>query len=239
MKIVVKNLFQIKPLFHFYGVADKTVTLIFMKKKYKVFLGLSKLTVPEKLQKARGYVKAISGNPDFVKPVPDLAEVTSAIDDLEDGYNQAFALRQSASHATALYKQQMQVLDRLLSALGNYVEGVSFGDEIKIRSAGMDVKGTGTAVGIPAAPASLSASTGPLKGSLMLKWRRVRGAHAYTVQVTDNIADPASWQQVAVVTKSNFLAEGLSTGRQYWFQVSAAGSAGEGPWSDSATRVAP
>lgn len=33
--------------------------------------------------------------------------------------------------------------------------------------------------------------------------------------------------------------EGLSSGKQYWFQVCAVGTAGLGPWSDPATKVVP
>jgi len=42
---------------------------------------------------------------------------------------------------------------------------------------------------------------------------------------------------VAACTKSNTTITGLTSGQQYWFQVAALATAGQGPWSDRATKM--
>jgi predicted phage tail protein len=103
----------------------------------------------------------------------------------------------------------------------------------------MDVRAGATPIGIPATPAALAAGEGAKTGSIALKWKAVRGAKSYLVRITDTIADNTSWKQAAVVTKAAANIEGLASGKQYWFQVSAVGAAGQGAWSDPAVKVAP
>ncbi len=210
-----------------------------MKKRHKVVLNLGRLSIPEKLGKARNYVKALEDNPRFPNPIPSLAEIRSIIDQLERRYIRAIELRQSASHETALQNQQEVFLDKLLTALGNYVDVISMGDEASIRSAGMDVRAGNTPVGIPDPPGSFVSAEGPLRGTIKLKWKAVRGARAYIIAVTENISNEANWQQLGIVTKSSFLVRRLTPGKQYWFQVAANGAAGQGAWSDPVMRVAP
>ena len=208
-------------------------------KKPKVVLNLKALSISDKLELARAVVKALTGNPDFEKPLPTLTEVTAGTDALDKAYTDARALRQSASSATALQYQLEEALDMLLTALGAYVEAMSKGDEAKIRSAGFSVRPPSAPLGLVALPLSLVATPGVMKGTITLKWRSVRGAAAYVVQITTDINDTESWKQVAIVTKTRALAEGLQPGVQYWFQVAATGASGQGPWSDPATRMAP
>jgi hypothetical protein len=103
----------------------------------------------------------------------------------------------------------------------------------------MDIRAGATPIGIPATPAALSAAEGAKTGTISLKWKTVRGAKSYLVRMTDTIADNASWKQAAVVTKAAASIEGLVSGKQYWFQTSAVGAAGQGAWSDPAVKVAP
>jgi hypothetical protein len=136
-------------------------------------------------------------------------------------------------------RQTEDYFDSLMGSWGSYVETESKGDEAKIKSAGFDIKAKPVPIGIPAMPLSLASAEGANKGCLSLKWKAVRGAKSYIIRITDNIADMNSWKQIMVVTKASALIEGLVSGTQYWFQVSPVGAAGQGPWSDPTTKVAP
>ena len=103
----------------------------------------------------------------------------------------------------------------------------------------MDIKAAAAPIGTPQRPESIKATEGLKNGSVDLKWKAVRGARSYVVRITATVADASSWKQVLVVTKAAATIEGLTSGTLYWFQVAAVGAAGQGPWSDPATKVAP
>ena len=75
-----------------------------------------------------------------------------------------------------------------------------------------------------------------------LKLRRIisdQKIDAIIVQKSPDPISPTSWQQASVVTKSKTTVSGLTSGTKYWFRVAAVGTAGQGPWSDPATKLAP
>jgi hypothetical protein len=208
-------------------------------KKNKVVLNLNGLSVPDKIQKTKTIAAALTGNANFTDPKPTPAELMAGAAELETANSEALESRDITVTKTAVKNQKEEKLDFLLTASGGYVEAVSQGDEAKIKSAGMDVKAGATPIGVPATPAALSAAEGAKTGTIALKWKAVRGARSYIVRFTDAIADNTSWKQAAVVTKAAAGIEGLVSGKQYWFQTSAVGAAGQGAWSDPAVKVAP
>ncbi len=210
-----------------------------MKKKNQVVLNLQGLSVPDKIEKARANIKAMTGNGNFPESKEQLARTGAAADKLEKSYTEAIEARAISVTKTAIMNQDDDEFDREYSALGRHVEGASKGDEAKIKSAGMDVKAAATPIGIPQRPEAMKANEGLKNGNIEAKWKPVRGSRAYVVRMTDTIANMDSWKQVAIVTKASALIEGLFSGTQYWFQVCAVGAAGQGPWSDPATKVAP
>ena len=48
-----------------------------------------------------------------------------------------------------------------------------------------------------------------------------------------------AWTNSRVVTKSSATVTGLTAGGRVWFHVAAIGAAGQGPWSDPATKIVP
>jgi hypothetical protein len=210
-----------------------------MKQKNQVVLNLHGLSVPDKIEKANSFIKAINGNANFPSPGEQLVKIGEAVASLQAAYTDATEARGIAVTKTAIMNQLEAALDLLLTALGHYVEGECKGDEAKIKSAGMDIKAAATPIGIPQRPDGMTAAEGLKNGSINLKWKAVKGARSYVVRTTATIADGASWKQVLVVTKASATIDNLVSGTQYWFQVAAVGAAGQGPWSDPATKVAP
>lgn len=210
-----------------------------MKQKSKVVLNLAVLSIPDKVSLA-AQLKAASTNNASLKgsgeivPLLDAKAVT-----LQKSYNAAQAIRNESITQTAVMNQHEDELDALLNKFALTVEAESEGDPALIKSAGLQVRRTASKAGIPSLPQALSAKEGLKEGSIALKWKSVQGSRSFLIRATTTVSDPASWQQVAVSTKANVEVSGLESGKQYWFQVCAIGSSGQGPWSDPATRVVP
>ena len=204
----------------------------------KVNLNLKSYSLPDKMQYAVQIIKAITGNGNFTTPDPKLADVQTALDNLQKSYTEANNLRQLSYAKTAEQNNHEKNVDILLTALGNYVETASRGDEAIIKSAGIDTRAKGAPVGIPAMPLNLSAAEGGKNGEIKLKWKSVKGAKSYIVRRSTDVAVAAQWQQEQVVTKAAAISTALVSGTQYWYQVAAIASAGQGAWSDPATKVA-
>ncbi|MCA9219681.1 MAG: fibronectin type III domain-containing protein [Planctomycetales bacterium] len=203
----------------------------------KVKLDLRNKSIPEKVQKMRQFVAAMTGNASYPTPSPDLAAVSSAADNLEAAYNEAQAVRLLAKEKTVAQDAREREADGVLTQLAAYVEATSGGDTATIQSAGMDVRDEAAPVGDLPAPGDLTATAGDMDGEIDLDWDSVRRASSYLVQQSPD--PPGSWQQVAVVTKSKHTVTGLESGAKYWFRVAAIGAAGQSPWSQPANKVAP
>jgi hypothetical protein len=217
----------------------KTSNLYKMKQKNQVVLNLHGLSVPDKIEKANSFIKAITGNANFANSGEQLVKIGEAATTLQAAYTDATEAKGFAVTKTAIMNQEEDALDLLLTALGHYVEGECKGDDAKIKSAGMDIKAAASPIGIPQRPEGMKATEGLKNGSVNLKWKAAKGARSYMVRITATIADGNSGKQVLVVTKASATIETLESGTQYWFQAAAVGAAGQGPWSDPATKVAP
>lgn len=205
----------------------------------KVKLNLKNQTIPQKVQFLQQVVTAMTGNPNFTTPVPDLMAITAAVTDLEIKYNAAQAARQTAQQKTTEQNDSERAADLAVTQLAAYVENASAGDAVKIQSAGMDVRADGAPIGPLPAPTDFVATVGDMDGEIDLDWDSVRGATSYVVERSPDPITPTSWQQAIVVTKSKGTVSGLTSGTKYWFRVAAVGAAGQGAWSDPATKIAP
>jgi hypothetical protein len=205
----------------------------------KIKLNLRNMGASEKIQFARQIVTAMNGNPNFPTPDPALANVTTDANTLEAAYNEANVARQEATAKASAQDDKESLLDLTLMKLANYVENVSNGDETIIQSAGMSVRSKPAPIGPLGIPAALSATAGDIEGQIRLIFERVYGAKAYIIEISPDPPTPTSWKQVTISTKSSYTVTDLVSGTKYWFRVAAIGAAGQGPWSDPATKIAP
>jgi Fibronectin type III domain len=74
------------------------------------------------------------------------------------------------------------------------------------------------------------------EGEMELTWDSVNGAKSYLVQFSTEPGGAANWSLAMACTKSKATIKNLESGKKYWFKVAALGSAGQGPWSDPATK---
>ncbi|HWS88159.1 MAG TPA: fibronectin type III domain-containing protein [Pyrinomonadaceae bacterium] len=205
----------------------------------KIKLNFRSLTIPEKIARAQQVVAAMTGSTDFPTPSPALNAVTLAIDELEAAFNNAQAARREAKYRTGVQTEKEDRLHQLMTQLASYVESVAGGNEALITSAGLETRGAATAdSSAPAAPETLTATTGNHEGEIELSWDAVRSARSYVVErATDPEAGP--WTQAGVAPRSSLIIEGLESGKRYYFRVAAVTLNGQSPWSNHAVKVAP
>lgn len=187
---------------------------------------------------ARAHITAMTGNPNFPAPEPAPAALLAAVDAYETALNEAIAASAAAQTKTSAKDAQRAALELLLTQRAASVEIQSGGEETKILSAGFGVRASASPVGAMAQPQNFRATMGDLTGEIDLQWDPVRGAKSYILECRTHGATPGAWQQVKIVTSSKYSAQGLTPGQEYAFRVRAVGTAGEGPWSDEAVKMA-
>ena len=208
--------------------------------KAKVKLSLFGLTIPQKIAFARMVVTQSTASGHLPNPtMPTLAAINAATNVLDEKFQAAEALRQESQTATADQNTAEAALDALLTQFGNFVEIATDGNEAKILSTGLSVRAPNTPIGDLPQVENLAVSVGDDAGELDAQWDRVRGAKTYRIETSPDPITPTSWTLADIVTRSKATLSGLTSGTKYWVRVAAIGAAGQGPWSDPATKIAP
>ena len=205
----------------------------------KVKLNFRRLSVPEKIAKAKQIVTALTGNANFPNPNPPLATITAGTNGLSGAYTTTQAAKQALKAGVADQSAKEDVLDQLISQIASYVESAAGADEALINSAGMDTKAAASAPSMPDTPTGLEVTIGDHDGELDLSWNPVSGAKSYVIQQSADPPTGTSWTHDSTSTKSSTTVDGLLSGTRYWFRVAAVGAAGQSGWSDPATKIAP
>ena len=201
----------------------------------KVKLGLGDMTVLEKVQFGDTVHTALTGNPNFVTPVPPLTAVLTATDDLRAAAEAVRLAKLALAAAVNVQDQAEDAFDFVMTQEGNYVENTSGGDPAKIQSAAMQVQAGPTPPAALPKVEDVSATSGDLDHECDLHWKPVNRKNNYIVEVSPDPVTATSWTQAGLPTKSKFTVTGLTSGAKYWFRVAASGPLGAGPWSDPAT----
>lgn len=205
----------------------------------QIKLNFSRLSISEKIARARQIVAAMTGNPNFTSPTPPLNLITNVADGLEEAAADVQAARQTAKVKTTVQNTKEDQLDKLVAQEIAYVTAVAGGSEEIIQSAGMDVRATRVTGNIPSQAQNLSATASDHDGAMDLSWDRVPGAASYTIEMSPDPPTATSWTHAGVSTKSTFTVTGLPSGARMWFRVAAVSSAGQSAWSDPATKTVP
>src|SRR6266849_3553462 len=136
----------------------------------QIKLNFSRLSIPEKIARARQIVTAMTGNVHFATPQPALTLISDAADFLETATTDAQAARQLAKTKTTIQNQKEDILEKAVARTVGYVTAVAAGNEAIISSAGMDVRAEAGPAGIPPPPEALSATAGDHDGEMDLSW---------------------------------------------------------------------
>jgi hypothetical protein len=214
--------------------------------KAKVSLGLSNKTTTELIEFARQIVTAMTGNVHFTTPNPVLSSITQAATSLETTFN---TTNMGSKAKTVQLNSLRAQLKSLLGQLSNYVANIANGDAGIMLSAGMGATTDRTPSQIPAAPLHVGAVSSAAEGQANLHWDRVKGAHVYVIEISDDVAavnpgtlgtvTPApstarsfiTWTQADILTKTHAVLNGLTSGIKYAIRVFAVGAKGKGFYS--------
>ncbi len=200
----------------------------------RVKLGISGLSIPDKIQVCAEIVSKMAGNAAFQNPVPKLAEVGDAITRLSTSYQAA--INRDKLLKAAMYLEEKN-LDAVMVQLAAYVQSASNGDPAIILTSGMQVAKVGGTEELLPAPLSLRCLATDKTGEAPLIWKPVKNARMYYLQVTQDPEVETSWKDLGRSTRVSFIATDLEKGQEYWFRVCAGGVLGDSAWSDPAKRV--
>ncbi len=202
-------------------------------------LELKGLTPLQKVQKTGDLVTATTGNANFATPNPSLTTMTAKADALAAAFSAREAAKLTLDEKQAALEFADADLDGILVAFAAYVESASGGDEQKILSAGLALKGRPTPIGPMPQVEGLECLVGAAEGQVIPRWKPVKGAKAYELQTCADPITAAGWMAAGMSTKATLIVNGLPSGGRCWFRVRAIGTAGPGPWSDPAVKTVP
>ena len=204
----------------------------------KVKLQLNRKTDSELYEFAQQHITAMAGNVAFTTPDPLAPAFLTLVTNYNSALQTAIAAQQTAKEKTNLKDVARAALEAGLRTRASYVDTKSGGLEAVVLSSGLPVRSAAAPVGTLPAPMDFLAKMGSLEGQIKLKWKRVRGAVSYIVQVSP-YAMPRTWTALPVSPTVSTIATGLTSGQTYAFRVAAVGFAGQGPWSDESVKMAP
>jgi hypothetical protein len=205
----------------------------------RIRLNLRSLSVTDKIARGRHIVASMTNNQKFQSPNPPLAELTSALDELDKA--QAAVQAAKSEVATRVLSQDTSEtkVTQMLTQLAGYVESIAGTDDALITSIGMETKASRSAPQAPTVPQGLSATAGEHEGEIKLAWKAISNARSYAIESSQDPATASSWAHLGVATSASKAIPGLTSGKRYWFRVAAIGAGGQSGWSEHATKVVP
>lgn len=194
--------------------------------KVIAILGVSKLTIPLQLIKAKEILGKMTGNVHFPTPSPALASIQTQLD-------KATAAMQAAQSKTKGTNSPMHEAARalivLLDQLATYVSGIANADGANaisiVESAGMNVKKHASHL-----PKSFTAVAGKTPGSVSLSTRAIKGS-VYIYEMSPDPTNVSLWTVISTDNKVKYTKTGLTSGTRYYFRVSLITKSVQAPWS--------
>ncbi len=203
-------------------------------RNFQAVLGMSRLSIPNKLVKARFILSKLTGNPYFPKPKPSLATLQDKITKAENTINTAssHAIGTASPMYAAVRSMEMAFFQskRMVETVANQDEanGVAI-----IESAGMTVK----VYPLRQSPGfSVKADSTP--GVVLLRTQAFRRA-AYLYQISSDPSKPDGWKTIITSSVSKSRYKGLTSGTIYYFRTATIFRRVQGPWSQPLCVCAP
>lgn len=149
-----------------------------------------KLPVQAKIIYSRDRVVNMTGNPNFVTPVPSLATIATVTNDLE---TKELAAEGGGPAQTQARDTALEVWNNTLRSCADYVDSIALGDRDIITSAGFtptDV--AGTPHGLPAKPEGQKFISTQQEGAVIFTCNAVPDAEGYVAVLSTDASMPAT-----------------------------------------------
>mgnify|MGYP001217518778 CR=1 FL=1 len=178
-------------------------------------------------------IVAMTGNPNFATPSPNLVTMTTLLNNFITAYANA---ADGSRTATAIKNQQRALLIGGLRLLASYVEDTAINVEAVLISSGFSIYGgPQTPRPLPEVPQNLRLSDGPLSGTVKAKVNVAAFAVVYELRYTEDEFGPnARWNQLSASTTTTIIINGLTPAKTIWVQMRSVNSKGYSEWSDPA-----
>ncbi len=205
----------------------------------RVKLGLYGLTVAEIIQFSRKVVTSMTGNPNFPSPVPDLADITTAVNELEVAHENAL---NGGKLQTTIQREKRAVVFNLMRTARDHVNVVGDGDPVILESSGFPLAALPSSVVLDQ-PGNVRIKTMKEPGAVEVTCDKVDGAANYQIRYQKEDAQAPGvlsdkWTVLDPIGPTRQLVEYLDSASYYWFQMRATGSGKPSTWSDYARGLA-
>ena len=194
-------------------------------------IGIAKLNDGGLVAKAVTVIDQLTANvATFPVPVPTVVVLTAAQNALIAAMGEA---EQGSKAAYIQLRTTRKTLKDHLTQVASYVSTLANGNEALINDGGFEVFTKRTPAPVPQAPVLDDARVSEYTGMVELTWQ-AKDARSYKVSMTDKDPSLATtvWNVIGTPTRRYFSQGGLESGKAYWFQVVAVGTAGASPASD-------
>jgi len=200
--------------------------LLKFTKMAEAVLKFTGLSVGQKILRVRAIVKATTGNSVYATPNPTLAAITAAVDQLEEDEADV----ETGIHgAVTIRDLQETLVDNMMIVFLAYVQVTSGGDQVKIESTTIAVKGGKSAPHPMGKLLGASGTVGAFSGQSVLKWKKMEGAKYYVIQTS--VDGLTNWTTVGEpVTKTTATITGLVAETGAFYRIAAGNSTGIGAW---------
>lgn len=204
-------------------------------KNPKINKGFSVLSDAAFDLKAQTIIAAITGNPNFPPPIPELTAAAAAA----TAFSNALITAKNGSKADAAVKNEKRVeSEECFFTLADYVSLIAKGNIAILVSSGFDLAKDAQPSPPLVKPEIIKVTDGVNSGELQVTISRVPGAKLYTYQYTkDPLTNNSEWTTITISSLSRMTFQNLESTKKYWCRVIAMGINEQMAYSDPVARV--
>ncbi len=202
-------------------------------------LELSMKTVAEKIAQGNAIKAGLTNNPAFPNPSLPLAAFDGFINTLAAKQAARDDAVEAARAATAELHAAERAYDLAVSQLGAYAEGVAGADVQKLETAGFTLRKTPEPILGLEMVTDLKLSSNSYSGVLFARWKPLRGAKSYEVQICADPPNETNWRSIKPSPTSSETIENLLPGTKMWVRVRGVARKSTGAWSQPACKIVP
>ena len=205
-----------------------------MATKMKALIGFAKMRDDELVMSCRTIIGAMTGNPKYPNPTPDLLDLESILEDFITKL--ALSRKRGSPEDTALKNESREPLIVALQQLGYYVNGVAQGHLSTLLSSGFPTNSASFGNQVPLKIDNVRLSDGRQSGQVKLEFapQKMATIYEYRYRIRDDFEQLWGDRFTTTSSRGNIIAP-LEIGKFYEVQVRAVNTQGTGDWSDAAS----
>ena len=197
-------------------------------RQLRVLLAIVYYPIMVFLQASRDIVTAMTGNINYTTAFPALADITTALDDLQAKITAAAGRDRMAMAAR---NAAWETAKSLIRQLANYVQAHCQNDLDILLSSGFTATKTPAPIGPLEPPENLKIVYLSVSGTVELRMTAVRGVRGgYPIEQSEGPDGP--WIPIVISSKSRALISNLTPGKSYRLRAAAIGAKGQSGWSN-------